>query len=119
MTIEKIYICSALRSNVQENIRKAKEYCRWAAVECGVIPIAPHLLFPQFLDDDIEAEREIGISFGLKLLKECSALWYFGDKVTGGMVIEINEAFRLGIPVKYVSAEEMKIQKDDGGLIYG
>lgn len=119
--MNRIYICSAFRGDAEENIRKAKEYCRYAAVKCGVIPIAPHLLFPQFLDDETEAERELGVCFGLTLLADCSALWYFGDRVSQGMVIEINEACRLGIPVKYVSEKEMNAQnnKDNGGMIYG
>lgn len=115
----KIYICSAFRGNTEENIRKTKEYCRYAATRCGVMPIAPHLVFPQFLDDEKEAERELGICFGLELLADCSALWYFGDKVTQGMVIEINEACRLGIPVKYISEKEMQTQNNEtGGNVY-
>ena len=34
------------------------------AVEKGCIPIAPHLLFPQFLNDGDPAERELGLFFG-------------------------------------------------------
>ena len=118
--MEKIYICSAFRGDTEENIRKARAYCRWAATECGAIGIAPHLLFPQFLDDNNEAERKRGVHMGLELLCGCSALWYIGDKVTQGMVIEISEACQLGIPVKYISEKEMNIlSKNDGGMIYG
>ena len=115
---DKVYICSAFRGDTEANIRKTKEYCRWAATKCGVIAIAPHLLFPQFLDDCKDAERELGICFGLELLAECSALWYFGDSVTQGMVIEINEACRLGIPVRYVPEKEIQNQNENGGIIY-
>lgn len=114
----KVYICSAFRGDTEENIRKTKEYCRWAAKECGVIPIAPHLLFPQFLDDENEAECELGISYGLELLADCSALWYFGDRVTQGMVIEINEACRLRVPVRYVPENEIQNKNENGGFIY-
>lgn len=117
--MDKIYICSAFRGDTEETIKKTNKYCRYAATRCGVIPIAPHLLFPQFLDDSKEAERELGICFGLEFLTNCSALWYFGDKVTQGMVIEINEACRLGIPVKYISEKEMQIQNNKiGGNVY-
>lgn len=113
--MKKIFICSAYRGDIDGNIEKAKEYCRWAAVECGVIPIAPHLFFPQFLDDDVETERELGINMGLSLLKECSELWYFGDSITEGMKKEIDTAVKLGIPVRHVP--EIEIQNiQNGGL---
>ncbi|HCA28218.1 MAG TPA: DUF4406 domain-containing protein [Ruminococcaceae bacterium] len=113
--MKKIFICSAYRGNIDGNIEKAKEYCRWAAVECGVIPIAPHLFFPQFLDDDAETEREIGINMGLSLLKDSSELWYFGDSVTEGMKKEIDTAVRLGIPVRLVPESEI-LNIQNGGL---
>lgn len=103
--MDKVFICSAFRGNVEENIRKAKEYCRWAAVENGAIPIAPHLLFPQFLDDNDPEQRKLGIEMGLELLAECKRLFYFGDIVTEGMSKEITRAYVLGIPVEHVQDE--------------
>ena len=35
------------------------------AVDAGYIPIAPHLLFPQFLDDNKPKERELGLFSGM------------------------------------------------------
>ena len=104
MDMEKVFICSAFRGDVEENIRKAREYCRWAAMERGAIPIAPHLLFPQFLDDEDPIQRELGIHMGLELLAGCRRLFYFGD-VTEGMSKEIGRAHALGIPVEYVPEE--------------
>lgn len=102
--MDKVFICSAFRGDVEENIRKAREYCRWAAMECGAVPIAPHLLFPQFLDDNDPEQRGLGIEMGLELLAGCRRLFYFGD-VTEGMAKEIARAHALGIPVEYVPAE--------------
>ena len=113
--MKKIFICSAYRGDIDGNIEKAKEYCRLAAVECGVIPFAPHLFFPQFLDDEMEAERELGINMGLGLLKECSELWYFGESITEGMKKEIDIAVRLGMPVRYVPDSEIQ-NIQNGGL---
>lgn len=114
--MKKIFICSAYSGDIDCNIEKAKEYCRWAAVECGVIPIAPHLFFPQFLDDNVEAERELGINMGLSLLKECSELLCFGDSITKGMKKEIDTAVQLGIPVRHVL--ETEIQNNQNGGLY-
>lgn len=118
--MDKAFICSPYRGDVGENIRKAREYCRWAAMEHGVIPIAPHLLFPQFLDDGDPAQRELGIDMGLELLADCKQLYYFGDVVTEGMAKEMNRAHALGIPTEYVPEEELSAAESTemGGIQY-
>jgi len=117
--MDKFFICSAFRGDTEENIRKTKEYCRWAATKCGVIPIAPHLLFPQFLNDNNEKERQLGISMGFELLADCRELYYFGDSVTEGMAAEINKAYELNIPVRCILADEMNNnQNENGGIFY-
>lgn len=45
-----IYICSKYSGDITTNSKDAKRYSRFA-VEQGVIPIAPHLLFPVFMDE--------------------------------------------------------------------
>lgn len=42
-----VYICSPFAGNIEKNVVAARTYSRFA-VEQGYIPIAPHLLFPQF-----------------------------------------------------------------------
>ena len=100
--MKKIYVCSALRGDIEENIKKARRYCEYVVKEFGFIPIAPHIYFTQFLDDDIVKEREFGIKAGLSLLSECDELWYFGDTISRGMTDEIKSAMTQGIPVKYI-----------------
>ncbi len=55
-----VYIASPYAGDVQSNTEAAKSYCR-AALEEGVVPIAPHLLYPQFLEDSDPAERNLGL----------------------------------------------------------
>ncbi len=100
--MRKIYICSALRGDMESNIMKARAYCEYAAREQGVIPIAPHIYLTQFLNDEIAEDREFGLKAGLSLLSECEELWYFGDQITRGMTDEICFAIEHGIPVKYI-----------------
>ena len=107
--MKKVYICSALRGDIENNIKEAQEYCRWAMLECGVLPIAPHIYFTQFLDDNNEEERSLGMKAGLELLKDCQELWHFGDSVTQGMVEEINVAYHLKLKVRYVDSREMNM----------
>ena len=56
-----VYISSPLSGNVAENMEKARRYCRFA-LEQGRIPLAPHLLYPQFMDDGDPEERELALS---------------------------------------------------------
>lgn len=83
-----IFVCSPFAGNVEYNISRAKGYSRYVMSK-GFIPLAPHLLFPQFLDDEDKEEREMGITYGLYLLKKCNSIWVFGGKITEGMLREI------------------------------
>jgi len=95
-----VYICSPLRGDIEGNIRRANRYCRFAAWE-AVVPLAPHTIFTQFLDDNDKEERNAGRYLGLELLKRCDELWCFGDKITEGMNAEIKISKKLQIPVVY------------------
>lgn len=99
-----VYICSPLRGEVLRNISNARKYSRFA-VKMGCLPIAPHLLFPQFMDDADADEREVGIHMGLVLLTKCKELWVFGDKITDGMRREIKRAKWRGMPIRYFTAD--------------
>ena len=116
--LKKIYVCSRLRGDVETNIENAKRYCEYVVKGCGAIPIAPHIYFTQFLDDNLDEERAFGTLAGLQLLSECDELWYFGDSVSKGMVTEIIAAKEQSIPVRYVSDEEIEIQMNNGGIMY-
>ena len=95
-----IFVCSPFAGDIEGNIAKARRYCRFV-MEQGDVPFAPHLLFPQFLDDSDPAERKTGIDMGLLALESCSELWAFGSELSPGMVIEIEKAGKtLNIPVR-------------------
>ncbi len=95
-----VYVCSPYAGNVEENVHNARRYCRFA-YEHGVIPLAPHLHFPQFLDDSNEKERADGLWMGMILLNKCQQLWVFGDTVSSGMKAEIERAEKTRMPIKY------------------
>ena len=99
---KKIYVCSPLRGDIETNIENARLYCAYIVREFGYIPVAPHIYFTQFLDDNIDSEREFGIRAGLSLLPNCDELWYFGRNITEGMTEEIDLALKLGIPAVFV-----------------
>ena len=86
-----VYICSPYAGNVSENVENARRYSRFA-VDNGYIPVAPHLLFPQFLNDDIPKERQLGLFFGNAIMSKCSEVWVFGAHISAGMEAEIKRA---------------------------
>ena len=86
-----VYICSPYAGEIEKNVKAAQEYSSFA-VEKGYIPIAPHLLFPQFLNDANPKERQLGLFFGNALMSKCSEVWVFGNRISAGMEAEINRA---------------------------
>ncbi len=102
-----VYISSPLRGDVERNIQKAKDYCAYAA-SCGVIPLAPHTIFTQYLDDAVPEQREQGLEMGRDLLWRCNELWIMGDRISSGMQEEIECAKKALIPILYVSEEKVR-----------
>ena len=99
-----VYICSPFAGDMEGNARKARRYSRFA-VGSGAIPVAPHLLYPQFLDDGKPAERAVGIYAGLVLLGKCDQLWVFGGTVSTVMAAEIERAEKRDMPIRYFTEE--------------
>jgi len=104
-----VYICSPYTGDVKNNAAAARRYSRFA-VETGYIPIAPHLLFPQFLNDNNPKERELGLFFGNAILSKCAEMWVFGERISEGMEAEIKRATWKGHRIRYFSetCEEVK-----------
>lgn len=99
-----VYIASPYRGDVDHNTSKAKEYCRFA-VSQGAIPLAPHIYFTQFLDDNIPEERELGLRMGLEIMEQCEEIWVMGDRISEGMAAEIEAAKRLRMRIQYYTEE--------------
>lgn len=95
-----VFICSPYAGDTELNAKNAQHFCRYA-VEQNCIPIAPHLLFTQFLDDTDEEERGMGLFFSAVLLGKCAEVWVFGNEVTAGMRSEITRAKRRNMPIRY------------------
>ena len=95
-----VYICSPYSGDVEENVKKAREYCRFA-LNRGCIPIAMHLLLPQFMDDNNPKERDLALFIDMVIMGKCQEVWVFGDHISDGMAIEIAKAKKRGQGVKY------------------
>ena len=105
-----VYICSPLSGDVERNQANARHYCRFA-VERGTIPLAPHLYFPQFVDDASTFERELALFMDIVLLSKCAELWVFGDTISKGMSMEIARAKRKGQPIRWFTADCKEVSK--------
>ena len=111
----KVFVCSPLRpvsrdperaeKVLKRNIERAKYACE-LLTKLGYLPIAPHLYFPQFLDDNDPKERETGMMLGRELLCGCDELWVFGERISEGMEAEIRQAKASDIPVRYCDEPE-------------
>jgi hypothetical protein len=104
-----VYICSPFAGDIEYNISRARGYCRFAVSE-GCLPLAPHLHYPQFMDDSDKESRDLGLSFALTLLTKCDAVWVFGERVSDGMAREIAKAKKRGIPIRFFNDRCEEVQ---------
>lgn len=107
-----VYVASAYSGDVTTNTEKAKQYCRFA-MEQGQIPLAPHLMFPQFMNDDDPAERELAIFMDVILLGKCDELWVFGDSISEGISVEIEVAKKRRQPIRYFNSNLEEVSEHE------
>ena len=105
-----VYICSPYAGEIEKNVKAAQEYSRFA-VEKGYIPIAPHLLFPQFMDE--ATERWLGLKMGIVLLGKCEQVWVFGDVISEGMAAEIEKAKKQRKQIRYFTEDLKEVGHED------
>lgn len=99
-----VYICSPYSGDVEANMELAQTFCAHAVARCK-IPLAPHLLFPQFMDDNDPETRELAMFFNRILLSKCEAIWVYTARVSVGMRVEIEWAHHFDLPIKYFDAD--------------
>ena len=106
-----VYICSPYAGDVESNVRAAQRYSRFA-VDKGYLPIAPHLLFPQFMNDRDVKERQLGLFFGNVLMSKCAEVWVFGSRISSGMEAEIERAKRKNYTVRYFNSDLKEVTEN-------
>lgn len=104
-----VYICSPYAGDTKTNTLNARRYSRFA-YDMGAITIAPHLLFPQFIDDTDPDERNTAMFMNAVILGKCRELWVFGEIISHGMSREIDRAKKRNMKVRYFTdeCEELK-----------
>lgn len=105
-----VYICSPFSGDVPGNQEKARRYSRFA-VDQGAVPITPHLVFPQFMNDDDPNERDIAMFMDMVLLTKCAELWVFGETISDGMRMEIEKAKRKRKIIRYFDSDCREVSR--------
>lgn len=105
-----VFVCSPFGGNA-ENATLAKRLCA-SLVRYGFAPFAPHLLYPQFLNEANKRGRELGIECGLAWLDTCDMVFVYRGEITPGMQIEINRAKELQKTIHEICYD------DDGFLVF-
>ena len=99
-----VYICSPYSGDTVVHTRDAQRYCRFA-VDQRCIQLAPHLLFPQFMDDTNSRDRTLALFMGNVLMSKCQEVWVFGENISAGMSQEIDQAERHNMTIRYFSSQ--------------
>lgn len=100
-----IYICSPYSGDVSRNVKNARRYSRFA-LEQNTIPLAPHLLYPQFMNDNDLAERHVAChKINYVLIGKCEELWVFGREISKSMAYEISIAQKRRQKIRYFTEE--------------
>lgn len=107
-----VYICAPLRGdNISTNIAHARGYAR-KLFEQGILPVCPHMYFPQIADPGKEDEDGAAMDMALELLRKCDEVHVLGDKFTTGMQREVNEAVRLDIKIVRIQVERDRAEHE-------
>lgn len=106
--MDRIYIISRYRAEDAEelefNKKVARHFCR-EIIEEGNVPVAPHLYYTQFLDDNNPDDRAAGLMLGISDLCESKEylLVIVDGVISDGMKGEIEEVAKLGMKGRLVA----------------
>ena len=100
-----VYICSPFSGNPKHNVRRARQFSRYA-VDNGAAPITPHLLLPQFMDDNDPNQRARAMDINRQYLSTVDEVWVLNGTISRGMQAEITYANEHNIPVTYHDVDD-------------
>ena len=113
--MERTYIISRYRGSEREqkfNKNVARYFCKQLLDE-DKIPVAPHIYYTQFLDDNFRDDRECGLKLGIMELRHSQSflLVIIDGIISEGMKREIVEVSRMGIPGRIVTMTHEEIRQ--------
>ena len=106
-----VYICSPYAGDVKLNIANARRYSRFALSQ-KAIPLTPHLLYPQFMDNNNPIEQRFTrYKINYVLVGKCDELWVFGSVISSGMEYEIHVAKKRKMRIRYFTDDLKEVQR--------
>ncbi|MGL5562739.1 MAG: hypothetical protein ACRDCN_08980, partial [Tannerellaceae bacterium] len=102
-------VCSPYAGDIENNVANACAYGKFTSKQDG-IPLVPHLMYPQFMNDSNEDERELAMHFNYVLIGKCNELWVFGGVISKGMTREINLASRRHMKIRWFNAKLEEVE---------
>jgi len=97
--MQKVYIISRYAGKTEQerafNVEVCRYFCR-QIIKAGKQPVAPHLYYPQFIDDNDPEEREQGLALGIADLDACDEFLIVtvDGVISAGMAGEITHIAR-------------------------
>ncbi|MBR5949469.1 MAG: hypothetical protein IKZ82_12615 [Clostridia bacterium] len=92
------YVCAPIAGEAGSSTKKLRSYCR-KLYDNGYLPIAPTLLFQQFINMNVPTENNDRITMASDLLRRCRVVVVCGRINTEVMTGEIELARKLGIVI--------------------
>jgi hypothetical protein len=115
MKFKRVFVCSPYSGDVERNTEIARILCL-RLIDEGLVPFAPHLIYPEVLGSEDIPLRSTGIECGLEFLTVCDLLIaYTGNGITAGMQIELDAAAKFGIPV--IMTNTLELTHDDNSKL--
>ena len=97
-----VYIAHPISGDVEGNLKRIVEIGRKINMEePEVVPFAPYFFDCFALDDRFPEERNRGIKNDIELINKgfINEVRLYGDRISSGMIHEVNLAIELGISV--------------------
>jgi len=101
-----IFICHPWRGNNKShnennNHKLTERICKHIAINTDDVPLSTGLYLNQFLNDDNEVERKLGLKLGRELMEKCDVVYsYEMNGVSEGMKGDLEIAKKLEKPIK-------------------
>ena len=106
--MKRVFVASPYAGEIERNVSYAYA-ALYHTLSRGEAGFAPHLLYPNVLNDSVAHERELGIKAGMSFLTTCDTLALYVDHgISSGMQQEIELAKFMGIHI-----EERRLFNDD------
>ena len=96
-----VYICCP-----ESGGREMAARCCRLALDRGQIPLAPGLMFPEFMYGTSPAERDLAAFMRCVLLGKCDELWVFGSAPDELMEADVGVAERRRQTIRYFREDE-------------